>query len=186
MQAYPPGRLLLPPTVEQSAAGRPVAAAAGQLQVGRATLARGDRFDLGGGARAEVLWPPRELGPGAGANNTSAVLRVTYGQVSFLLTGDLESAGEEWLRRCGDRLPSTVLKVGHQGSRTSSSEAFLTAVQPRYAVISCGPNSYGHPAEDTLRRLSERGTTVHRTDQHGMVTYRTDGYRVNVQCYGRR
>ncbi len=186
VQAYPPGRLLLPPAAEQSPIAEPLRTMAAQHRVSRATLVRGDRFDLGGGALAEVLWPPRDLVAAASPNNTSVVLRLTYRQVSFLLTGDLEAAGEEWLRRCGDQLAATVLKVGHQGSRSSTSAAFLAAVQPRFAVISCGPNSYGHPAEDTLRRLAEQGTTVHRTDQHGMVTYRTDGYTVNVQCYGRR
>jgi competence protein ComEC len=78
----------------------------------------------------------------------------------------------------------TLLKVGHHGSRTSSSEEFLEAVKPQFALISAGYlNQFHHPHRDVLSRLAERHTMVLRTDQHGLLTFRTDGRRVEVQTY---
>ena len=122
------------------------------------------------------------LGPVAEAsntNNTSIVLRVVYGATSFLFTGDAETAEEADLLDSGTALQSTVLKVGHHGSDTSSSEAFLEAVAPQYAVISVGKsNSYGHPSDEVLARLDCLGAVIYRTDLAGDILCTSDGTTV--------
>ena len=106
-------------------------------------------------------------------NNYSAVLKVTYGDTSFLFTGDAETLSEEQITT---DVKSDVLKVGHHGSDTSTSAGFLKRVSPKYAVISVGEgNSYGHPAGSTLRALSEAGAAVYRTDRDGTVVLSSDG-----------
>lgn len=109
-------------------------------------------------------------------NNASIVLKLTYGAVSFLLTGDAEKRVEEQLIATqAAALRSTVLKTGHHGSRTSSTAAFVGAVNPRYAIISVGRNSFGHPNPDVLERLQGSGATVLRTDKCGTITFTTAG-----------
>lgn len=110
-------------------------------------------------------------------NNYSAVLKITYGNYSFLFTGDAEDISEnEMLLNDSSALASDVLKVGHHGSDSSSTAEFLSAVQPEYAVISCGEgNSYGHPHSETLDRLNAIGTQIYRTDKQGAVTVICDG-----------
>ena len=127
----------------------------------------------------------RVLGPGAllaagELNNASVVLALSWRDVDFLLTGDIELAGERALLRSGAELRSTVLKVPHHGSSTSSSAAFLDAVGPAVALISVGEaNSFGHPAPSVLERYA--GSLVLRTDEHGTVTLETDGERLWVE-----
>ena len=142
------------------------------------------------GVKIEILYSPdsREVMEGnvqATGNEYSNLIRVSYGQSSFLFTGDLVTAQEGELLRRGTPLCSTVLKVGHHGSRTSSSEAFLQAVNPRWAVISCGyANSFGHPHKEIVQRLSRvTGAEILRTDEKGAVVFRTDGKSMKVECY---
>jgi competence protein ComEC len=138
----------------------------------------GARIDLGGGAVLEVL-APREASFAGDVNDASLVLRLTYGEASFLLTGDIEARGEELLLSSGAALESTVLKVAHHGSLTSTTPAFAQAVAPRVAVVSVGEdNRYGHPAPAVLERLGD--AAVLRTDQHGTVRIKTDGERLWV------
>ena len=133
-----------------------------------------------GGAQIEVLSPPADYEPGPEAkNNDSLVLRVTYGRRVFLLTGDLEKEME--FRLVGDdrTLRSDVLKVGHHGSNTSSTDVFLDAVSPTFAIISDGfENSFGHPHRNVLARLAAHHAGVLRTDTEGAITVRTDGTRL--------
>ena len=187
MRAWPPGRVLLPPGWAAEPGFARVVTAARELGREPETLARGARLDLGGGAQLEVLWPPAEPveGTGSDVNNNALVLKVVYGQVSVLLASDLESAGEEFLTRLAGDLSATVLKVPHQGSRDSCSPDFLDAVDPKYAVISVGPNVYGHPTTEVLDRLAARGVTIDRTDRGGMIVYRLDGQAVSVRRFGR-
>ncbi|HLF78830.1 MAG TPA: DNA internalization-related competence protein ComEC/Rec2 [Dehalococcoidia bacterium] len=141
----------------------------------------GEWVDLGGGARLEVVSPPPRLleGTDDDVNNSSVVLRLVYGEVSFLLTGDLAAEGEAALLGSGGTLGSTVLKVGHHGSDGSSTPVFLNAVGPRLAVMSVGAdNTYGHPSPTTRLRLA--GVPLLRTDQHGTVRLRTDGRRLTA------
>lgn len=113
---------------------------------------------------------------GENLNNASIVLKVTYGDVSFLFTGDAEKAAERALLDAEEEVSAQILKAGHHGSRTSSSEEFLDEVSPTVAVISCAQdNDYGHPHKETLQRFRERGVTVCRTDRNGCVVVVTDG-----------
>ncbi len=114
-------------------------------------------------------------------NDWSGVLKVQYGDVSFLLMGDASTNVEgDLLSKCKDKLPSTVLKVGHHGSSTSTSSSFLDAVKPQYAVIEVGKdNPYGHPTSATLKRLSDANIKVFRTDLDGTVVFTTDGKKIS-------
>ena len=93
----------------------------------------------------------------------------TAGENDFLITGDMERATEKKLAEAYDLPDIEVLMAGHHGSKGSTSEELLEAVTPETAIISVGTNSYGHPAEDTLRRLARAGCAVYRTDHHGTV-----------------
>lgn len=144
----------------------------------RREVHRGDRWKWDG-ATFEVLWPPagyetKEL------NDTSVVLRVTYGSVRVLLTGDFEAPAQEALIALeGEGMAADVLKVPHHGSK-SSAPAFFAAVQPSLAVISVGAgNQFGHPSPEVLNVLS--GTPIYRTDMSGRVRIDIDGERIRVR-----
>jgi competence protein ComEC len=136
-----------------------------------------------GGARLEALSPPLDYLPNdTPKNNDSLVLRLTYGKRSFLLAGDMEKQMEARLLMDGRELRADVLKVGHHGSKTSSTPEFLDAVHPAFAIISDGwDNSFGHPNRDVLQRLAERRAEILRTDERGLITVRTDGQRISVE-----
>jgi len=114
-------------------------------------------------------------------NDWSGVLKVQYGDVSFLLMGDASTNVEgDLLSKCKDKLPSTVLKVGHHGSKTSTSSSFLDVVKPQYAVIEVGKdNPYGHPTSAALNRLSDANVKVFRTDLDGTIVFTTDGKTIS-------
>jgi competence protein ComEC len=115
-------------------------------------------------------------------NNNSLVIKLTYKKISFLFTGDIEREAESDLLRLGEILKSTVLKVPHQGSRTSSTEEFLEAVKPKIAVISVGKkNRFHHPHSLALKRLKKFGIKVYRTDKDGAVIMTTTGERINLK-----
>ncbi|MBE7063090.1 MAG: MBL fold metallo-hydrolase [Clostridia bacterium] len=140
--------------------------------------APGDRLKLG---RAGVLF----LGPVTedkdDLNNTSVILKVTYGETSFLFTGDAEREEEQDVLDTGMDLSATVLKVGHHGSSTSTSYPFLREVMPEYAVISVGKgNDYGHPHKETLARLRDADAAVYRTDEMGDIVMTSDGKTVDL------
>lgn len=128
-----------------------------------------------GGFDMELLGPVTEYN--GNANDYSIVCKVTYGDVSFLCTGDSETPSEkEYVARYGDKLKSNVLKLAHHGSSSSTSEEFFNAVNPDYAIISCGKgNSYGHPHRETLELLKKHRTPYYRTDEVGTVVFSTDG-----------
>lgn len=112
-------------------------------------------------------------------NNYSVVLRMTYGSNSFLFTGDAEGLSENEMLAGGYTLSADVLKVGHHGSNSSTSTAFLNAVNPKYAVISVGKgNDYGHPAQTTIDKLNSKGIKVFRTDLSGTIIASSDGYNI--------
>lgn len=138
-------------------------------------VVRGDTFDLDG-AHFEVLWPPADYRPDD-LNETSLVVRLTYGEVSFLLTGDIQGEALETLLADED-LAADVLKVPHHGSKTTPARLFEEVV-PAVAVISVGAeNMFGHPHPLTLEALAT--TRVYRTDLDGRVSVRTDGVRLKV------
>lgn len=116
-------------------------------------------------------------------NNNSIVIRLTHGDNSFLFAGDMEEEAEADILQGKVSVKADVLKVGHHGSRSSSSEAFLEAVAPSYAVISCKEgNSYGHPHAQTMNALRRMGVKVFRTDEQGTVTASSDGKKITWNC----
>jgi competence protein ComEC len=135
-----------------------------------------------GGATVEVLAPCPTYAPDAGANDNSLVVRITYGGRSALLVGDAEHAEEALLVRLGaPRIQADFLKVGHHGSRTSTSPAFLAAVSPSFATISSGVrNRFGHPHPVALATLEARGVTIARTDRGGEIVWETDGEAIRT------
>lgn len=117
------------------------------------------------------------------SNNSSIVAKLTYGDVDFMLTGDAPSSIEDYLvGRYGEALLSEVLKLGHHGSKTSTSELFLEAVSPEYAVVSAGKdNRYGHPHAGVIGRVNERGIETLSTAVLGTIVFKSDGERVWIQ-----
>lgn len=135
-----------------------------------------DKFKLGS-ATVEILSGRKKFND---ANNDSIVLKVTYGDTSFLFTGDAEREAEQALLDSGANLSSTVLHVGHHGSDTSTTYPFLRAIMPKYGVISVGKNnSYGHPTEEVLSKLRDADVKVLRTDMQGDIIFTSDGRSVS-------
>jgi competence protein ComEC len=147
-------------------------------------LVAGQAF-LFGGVHVEVLSPPDDyVAPHTAKNDDSLVLRLTYGQRSFLLTGDMEKGMEARAIYDGRKLAADVLKVAHHGSKTSSTDLFLEAVHPQWAIISDGvDNQFHHPHPDVLARLAAHHAGILRTDRLGLVTVRTDGKRITLDLY---
>jgi competence protein ComEC len=134
-----------------------------------------------GGVRVQVLAPCPHFEPGWGANDNSLVIRLSWGARAFLFTGDAEHEAEARLVERGAELRADFLKVGHHGSRSSSTPAFLDAVAPRVATLSTGVrNRFGHPHPTTLQALAERGIVALRTDRSGAVHIATDGAAFEV------
>ena len=120
-------------------------------------------------------------------NLASTIALVQYGMVRFLLVGDAERAEEDWLLARHAQLRADVLKVGHHGSSTSSSDEFLAAVHPALAVISVGAgNKYGHPSGDVIHALAHVGAEVLRTDEAGTIVVRSDGARIEIEAKGEK
>ena len=131
-----------------------------------------------GSATVTLLGPVTQYSE---TNNTSLVLRIDYGNTSFLLTGDMENTAETDLVNSGANLKADVLQVGHHGSSTSTGYLFLNAVLPEMGVISCGAgNKYGHPHEETLSILRDAKVDVYRTDLQGTITIGSDGQNFTV------
>jgi competence protein ComEC len=152
-----------------------VEAAGAEVQLQHA----GGWADLGDGVALWVLGPPGQGLSGEDADNdNSLVAKLVYGDFSVLLTGDAGAAAEAQLLREGAPLQATVLKVAHHGSKFSTGEAFVAAVNPALAVIQVGENRYGHPDSTALERL--QGSTVLRTDVDGRIEVTSDGQQVWV------
>lgn len=135
----------------------------------------GKQYSLGT-AKFQVLGPVRRS---ENVNNLSVAVRLNYRDVSFLFTGDAEAEEEYDIMRTGLPIRSTVLKCGHHGSKTSTAPAFLRAVSPEAAIISCGKNNdYGHPSPVTLEKLETAGISIFRTDQQGTIVVGTDGKKI--------
>jgi competence protein ComEC len=146
----------------------------------------GDTLDWDPDLKVRVLGPPKTL-PWDEPNNNSMVVQAQYGKIKFLFTGDIEEDAEyELVIRQGPVLESTILKVPHHGSRTSSMPELLDYVKPEVAVISCGRmNRFRHPSKKTLDRYEEYKIPVYRTDTQGSIRIVTDGktYRVEPQGF---
>jgi len=137
---------------------------------------RGQIIDLGGGAYLQILFPDRDVS-GLSSNNGSIVTRLVYGHTSVILQGDSTSNIENYLVTLGEgNLKSTILKAGHHGSRTSTSEEYVTAVSPLWTVISSGiNNSYGHPHKETLDTLNKLKIPTLDTCNNGRIIFESDG-----------
>jgi competence protein ComEC len=147
-------------------------------------LLAGLTFEMGG-ARVRVLHPPPPNWERRTVrNDDSVVLEVVYGDVAFLLTGDVGQVVERAIVPLLTPARVRILKVAHHGSRTSSSAALLEAWRPQIALISCGRgNSFGHPAPEVLARLEAAGAAVLRTDMHGQITLESDGASVTARTF---
>lgn len=174
--------------VAGSAGYRDLLRTAGEVESRWERVRPGERLDIDG-VELEFLAPDSSWTVALDdPNAASTVVRARFGDVRVLLTGDAEAEEERWLLDANHGgLRAEVLKVGHHGSRTSSTDAFIAAVRPRIALVSVGAaNAYGHPSPEVMRRLAAAGATVLRTDQLGTVILRTDGRRLEVEAAGHR
>lgn len=143
---------------------------------------KGTRIDIGGGAYIEILFPDRNVSSWE-TNAGSVVARVVYGENSVMLTGDAPAETESIIlsNNSPESLQSDILKLGHHGSKTSTSLNFLKIVNPDYAVISVGLNNkFKHPKQEILSRLADFGIEVFRTDQDGIIEVKLDGKDENI------
>ena len=146
---------------------------------------RGDEFSgiLGPEVSIRCL-SPSEGGDYGDRNDESLVAEIQYGDFRLLLTGDVGKEGEEKMREAGLLAPVTVLKAAHHGSGTSSGQEFLEAVDPAFAVLSCGrENRYGHPSPEVVKALKEQGARIWDTRERGAVMVWTDGRTMDISGY---
>ena len=170
---------------ENSAAYRDLLAEAAAHHVPVVHRLAGQAFDWNG-TSGEILWPDSADAAPQAANNDSVVLRVGLGVIHFLLPGDAERQVEDVLTQDADPLQSDFLKVPHHGSKTSSTEDFLKAVNPRIAVVSVGEdNPYGQPNPATVARYTQLGVRFYETDRDGAVTILTDGRSITAQPFAK-
>lgn len=171
--------VLLPDEEKDTATYRDVMATIKEKRYKVTSPVVGDTYSLGG-ASFTILSPAREY---EDVNDSSIAILLTHGENTFLFTGDCEGEAEKDMLSANFSLSADVYKAGHHGSYTSSSEAFLDAVNPTYAVISCGEdNSYGHPHAQTLNNLRIRGISVFRTDEQGSIIAESDGKVITFNC----
>ena len=145
---------------------------------------RGQTYTLTATANLTVFNPtqPLQFIDPNHVNDNSVVVKLQVGNSSFLFTGDAETQAEQSMLNAGLNLQSNVLKVGHHGSRTATTQTFLNKVAPSYAIISAGRNnSYGHPHSETIQRLLAKGTMIYGTFQSGTIVASTDGTSIVFQ-----
>lgn len=139
----------------------------------------GTNFNLGNDVQCTILAP--NSNNYEDLNSYSVVIKMTYGNTSFVFTGDAENDSEKEILTKGYNLKADVLKIGHHGSTSSTSSEFLKAVSPKYAVIFVGKdNTYGHPHQETINKLNTAGTKVYRTDLNGTITFTVSGSDISV------
>lgn len=144
---------------------------------------KGNSINLDNNIKINILHPSA---PMSDINDNSVVLHMTYDNISFMLTGDAEKKAEETILASNTNVKSTILKVGHHGSSTSTTQAFLNKINPEVAIIQvAASNSYGHPNDEILSRLSNSGVKIYRSDIHGDIVISTNGktYTINAQPY---
>ena len=144
----------------------------------RVQPAVGETYTLGS-AEFTILGPAADASYGSNANDYSVAIILTHGEKKFLLTGDAEEDAEADMLQNGISLKADVYKASHHGSKTASTEEFMEAVDPEYAIISCGEgNSYGHPHAEVLNRFRSMGIQVFRTDEQGTIVLESDGENI--------
>nr|WP_242873118.1 ComEC/Rec2 family competence protein [Clostridium magnum] len=140
----------------------------------------GVSLDLGKNVKCEMIAP--NAPNYEDLNNYSAVIKITYGNSKFLFMGDAESLSEKEILNKNHDISSDVLKLGHHGSSSSSSKAFLDKVSPKIAIISCGKNNdYGHPHKETSTEMKKRNIQVYRTDIDGSIVLISDGKKISKE-----
>jgi len=189
LEDFPVGELIVGHAPPSDGTFRHLKRSATQAKVRIGTVSQGQSFDMDG-VRVEVLWPKLPVDSSGSeanvtsGNNDSVVVRMTYGTVSVIMTGDIEQGAEQSLADSGMNLRADLIKVPHHGSKTSSTEAFLAKVNPKYAVVSVGAHSrFGHPSKEVLDRYTERGVKLYWTGRDGMVTAKTDGAILSITNY---
>ncbi len=141
----------------------------------------GDYIKIDPRVMVKILHPSKDWEMSNNPNDNSIVVKIKYGKVSFLLTGDAEDNAEEFMLDEGLDLSATIIKVPHHGSDTSSSDDFIDAVNPEVAIISVGKNNkFGHPRPSTIAKYEERGVKIYRTDYDGTVEVITDGLKYEI------
>jgi competence protein ComEC len=154
-----------------------------EKSIKRTIAEAGQRIELGAGIWLDILHPPADLlqDTDSDVDNNGVVLRLVYGEISFLLTADIYQEGEQYLLGQGVELESTVLKVAHHGADTSSSPSFLDAVSPQLAVISVGEdNPYNLPDQEVRDRLEQRlgQNRIYLTSERGTIELISDGHKL--------
>lgn len=181
MDEIPVKILILPVREEQVPLHKKLLEKARAYNAGVYYVSRKDYISIDKNFNMDILWPNIAYDKKSiyNENNESLVLRLDYGSISFLFTGDIEEETERCLLEMGDNIDVDVLKVAHHGSNTSSTDSFLNAASPQYAVISVGRNNnFGHPAEEVLKRLEKYGMSIYRTDLNGTVTFIADRKKI--------
>ena len=176
LKNYKVGAVFEPGTLNDSKTFQNLQAEIKNRNIPRVLARRGMRLHIGGGAYIDILFPDRDVS-GWTTNDGSVVARLSYGATSIMLTGDASAKTEKIIlsQYEGTKLESDILKVGHHGSRSSSSDSFVRAVSPLYAVISDGrDNKYGHPHPEVLDTLTQFGAQILRTDLLGTVILSCD------------
>jgi competence protein ComEC len=138
------------------------------------------------GVKVEFLHPPLDRNEASSfvGNNASLVLRLTFGEVSFLFCGDVEAAAEEDIRRTTSNLQSSIIKVPHHGSKTSSTEEFVKSVQPKFAVFTVrGGGRHRLPHPTILKRYEDRRVKAFLSDRDGAITFSTNGKELQVRTF---
>ena len=173
IDTFPVDKVLLPPVEHTTRTFEDVLDSIASRGLKITKPAPGDSYDLGN-ASFTILSPVKDYGNDL--NNWSVGIRLTYGDNSFVMCGDAENQAEEDILNSGAVLKADVLKAGHHGSSTSTSDAFLKKVSPSWVVIQCGKgNSYGHPHKETMEKLKKAGCQILRTDVEGTITAFSDG-----------
>ncbi len=182
LQHYRVGAVLLSGGIANTAAERALEEEILSHGVTTFTARRGMKILLDESTSLAVLFPDRDVSA-IPTNEGSIIARLVHGDISYLFTADAPQSVERYLLTLdGKGIQSDVLKVGHHGSRTSTGEAFLGAVNPTNAVISAGKdNRYGHPHEEVLERLLHFGVTIFKTYEEGTIVFESDGERVRLR-----
>lgn len=176
LKKYQVGMVLEPGTINDSAVYKNLEDKIENHKIPKILAKSGMKLDLGGGTCIDILFPDRDVSTFS-SNDGSLVARLSYGETSVMLTGDSTIKTEKIILEnfSKDFLKSTILKVGHHGSRTSSSDAFVKAVDPVFALISAGKdNKYGHPHQEVLGVLAGVGAKILRTDLLGNIVMKCD------------
>jgi competence protein ComEC len=184
IEAVPVGQVVLTGQVHTTQTYERLLAAIRDKKLPAVRARGGVSLDFDPALTTSILGPTDALVASDDTNNASIVIRMTYDAVTFLFIGDAEETEEAVILNSGADVHAQILKVGHHGSRNSTSPDWLQAVSPQVGIISVGENNrYGHPQPEVLQWLSQFGVKVYRTDQQGTITVTTDGttYEVSTE-----